>query len=289
MDRAPAATVPLAIVIGFGCSLLEPYPGGEDPGKALADSTDGDSIIGGDAQEPLVDPAIDSSITVIANITRVLAFPGEAFLIDLEFEAENMNVVGGGIQFPGSNEVQWTFIQGLEGMERGQIQFAYVVDKNVCSEVANLCHVLDTRQFAVARNVTGDVDGDGVEDGDFVVSTPKNVDVILQCATCDSPSCSEVLEPGECSQCAQPMVCRDYFAACLDPAVFPDVTDEDVDFFNSVFGMSGALWTSVNGCAAGEGICQAAYEDYEDSLALGEPNCRLGGGGGDDGGSGSGG
>lgn len=287
MDRASAVTVPLALLLGIGCALLESYPGGEDPGKALADAFDPKkSIMGGDPQEPLVDPAIDDTITVIANIRRVLAFPGEAFLIDLEFSAENSNVVGGGIQFPGSNEVQWTFIQGLEGMDRGAIQFAYVVDTNVCTEVPNLCHLLATNQFAVARNVTGDVDGDGVEDGDFVVSKPADVDVILQCATCESPSCQDVLEAGECSQCGQPAECRQYFEACLDPEVIPGVTQEDVDFFNSVFGPNGALWTSPNGCAAGEALCNGAYDDY---VASGMTTCRLGGGGGDGGGTGTGG
>lgn len=285
MARASAVTIPLALALALGCALLEPYPGGRDPGAAIADGFDpDDSIVGGDPQEPLVDPAIDSSITVIANVTRVIAFPGEAFVIDLEFSASNKNVVGGGIKFPGSNEVQWTFIQGLDGLERGNISFAYVVDANVCSEVANLCHLLATEQFAVARNIDGDVDGDGTQDGDFVVSKPAKVDVILQCATCDSPSCQDVLEPGECSQCGQPQECRDYFAACLDPDVVEDVTQEDVDFFNSVFGVKGALWTSANGCAAGETICSEAYDDYVDS---GMMECRLGGGG-DDGGTGTG-
>ena len=69
----------------------------------------------------------------------------------------------------------------------------FVVDEQICGQVPNLCHEIKTEQFAVARNTVGDVDGDGVPDGEFVVSRPVEVTVVLQCSTCESPSCQELL------------------------------------------------------------------------------------------------
>ncbi|MEM7152460.1 MAG: hypothetical protein AAF799_06425 [Myxococcota bacterium] len=280
MSRLAPVTIPLALCLGFGCTLLTPYPGGEDPAEVLAGS--GGGFEGGEGQEPLVDPAEDPSIGVIRNLTKVVAHPGSAFPIDLEFDAPGMNVVGGGISFPGSDEVQWTFIEGLDGETTGNIRFGFVVDQDICGQVPNLCHEIKTQQFAVARNTVGDVDGDGQTDGDFVVSRPVEVTVVLQCSTCESPSCSELLPEDECQSCAQPPVCDDYFARCLDPTTNPDVTDADVAFFEGIFGPSGALWTTPAGCVAGEQACEGAEADGTE--------CRLGGGGeGDDGGSSSGG
>jgi hypothetical protein len=276
--------VPLALGLGLGCALLEAYPGGEDPGKVLTESTGDGSFDRGDNQEPLVDPATDTTISATSEFDQTLAFPGEAFIIDLNFTAQNANVVGGGIRFPGSNEVQWTFIEGLEGETGGEIRFGYVVAADVCSKVPNLCHLLQTEQFAVARNVLGDVDGDGVEDGEFVVSPPAAVDVILNCASCESPSCQELLAVGECQTCNQKAQCQEYFDTCLDPEMFPEVSDDDVDAFNLIFGPNGALWTSRDGCVAGELACENAVAEF---MSLGE--CRLGGGASDEGGSGSGG
>jgi hypothetical protein len=265
--------VPLALALGMGCALLEAYPGGGDPAQALIDSSS--TFDGGEGQEPLVDPATDSSISVTRNVTQVVAHPGSAFPIDIDFDAPGMNVVGGGIQFPGSNEVQWTFIQGLEGSTTGSIRFGFVVDESVCDEIPKLCHEIATKQFAVARNVTGDVDGDGQMDGEFVVSEAVEVSVILQCSTCESPSCAELLPEGDCSQCAQPLECRDYFEQCLDPINNPDVTDDDVQFFDVIFGTKGALWTTAAGCAAGKNACDEALGEV---TPMGESECSLGGG-----------
>ena len=271
--RRTWATVAIAVAVPLGCTLLDPYPGGNIPGKLLNDSVNDNTFDQGSVQEPLVDPAIDDSIRVTRNLTEVLAHPGDAFPIDLRFDAENMNVVGGGIQFPGSNEVQWTFIEGLKGESIGDIRFGFVVEKDICKDVPNLCHELKTKQFAVAENPGGgDVDGDGKDDGSFVVSPPVEVTVVLICATCESPSCLELLPPGECQQCAQSPECGEYFDTCLDPELYPDVTDEDVDLFNGIFGSSGVLWSTRDGCALGENLCGGALADLEDQ-------CRLGGGG----------
>ena len=192
------------LAAGVGCGLLTPYPGDGNPAEILAGQsggTDGSPFNTGDPQGPLLDPALDDSVSIISNEDVIVANPGQAFTVDLEFSAENNNVVGGGIQFPGSDEIQWTFIDGLEGEERGRIQFGYVVDANICDQVPPLCHKIETQQFAVARNVApdGDVDGDGNADGEFVVSKPEDVTVVLRCSSCDSPSCRDIEElAGEC-------------------------------------------------------------------------------------------
>ncbi len=265
-------SVPLALALGLvGCTLLEPYPGGKEPGAVLAGSGRGDGPFDrGEGQEPLVDPAEDPTIGVTRNITKVVAHPGSAFPIDIDFDAPGMNVVGGGISFNGSDEVQWTFIQGLDGNATGNIKFGYVVDEAICSQVPSLCHEIQTEQFAVARNTKGDVDGDGEDDGEFVVSRPVEVTVVLQCSTCESPSCQELLPEAECQSCAQPPVCQAYFDRCLDPASNPDVSSEDVAFFEGIFGPEGALWTTPSGCVAGEQACEGAEAEGEE--------CNLGGG-----------
>lgn len=279
-------TVPAALALawglaGPGCTLLEPYPGGQDPAAVLAAGSGqgGSPFEGGEGQEPLVDPAEDGSIGVTRNLTKVVAHPGTAFPIDLDFDAPGMNVVGGGISFPGSDEVQWTFIGGLEGEVTGNIRFGFVVDEAICGQVPSLCHEIKTQQFAVARNTVGDIDGDGQTDGEFVVSRPVEVTVVLQCSTCESPSCQELLPEGECQACGQPEVCQAYFDRCLDPATNPDVTVEDAAFFDGIFGPNGALWTTPSGCVAGEQACTAAEAEGME--------CQLGGG--DEGGESSGG
>nr|MCH9683330.1 hypothetical protein [Deltaproteobacteria bacterium] len=287
MSRWAPATIPIALMWGVGCTLLNPYPGGEDPAAVLASGSGESRFDRGDEQEPLVDPAVDPSISVTRNVVKVTAFPGSAFPINLDFDAPNMNVVGGGISFPSDEEVQWTFLEGLEGEATGTVSFGYVVDESICEGVANLCHEIKSKQFAVARNTVGDIDGDGVEDGEFVVSRPVEVTVILKCSTCESPSCQELLPEGECQSCAQPPVCDAYFDRCLDPLTNPDVTLEDVAFFEAIFGFEGALWTTPSACAAGEAAC----DDAEADAGPDGTECRLGGGdgGGDDGGSSGGG
>lgn len=261
----------LGVAIGaLGCSLLTPYPGGGDPAEAIVDTASGKPFDEGTTQDPLFDPAIDSSVTAVTNVDDVIAIPGSAFTIDLGFTAENMNVVGGGIQFPGSDEIQWTFISELEGMASGDIRFGYVVAKEVCEDIPSLCHEILTKQFAVARNTQGDVDGDGVDDGEFVVSKGVDVRVILNCASCESPSCQELLPPSECFQCVQPQVCKDYFDRCLAEGK-PNFGMDEADLFDSLFGQEGVLWSSAGGCALGEKACedaQAAAEEMPDVCGL---------------------
>ena len=258
----------LACCLSLGCQLLTPYPGGGDPAKAIGQKRPdrGPGIDGGVEQDPLVDPAEDASITVVSRAEEpVLAVPGTAFLIDLDFIAPERNVIGGGIRFPGSDEVQWTFISALED-DHGTvpIQFGYVVAQDVCDGVPNLCHEIETEQFAVARNVAPgqDVDGDGRPDGEFVVSKPANVTVVLLCATCDSKSCQQVLPKGKCQQCGQPQVCRDYYDRCLAEGM-PNAGTKEADLFETFFGTNGVLWTVATGCAAGERACDDAQKDAE--------------------------
>lgn len=246
--------------------MLDPYPGGGNPADALSDNGggSGSSFDRGEEQEPLFDPAIDSSVTVNSRLKKVVAIPGSAFTIDLGFVAQNENVVGGGIQFPGSEEVQWTFIEGLEGMGDGQIQFGYVVAREVCEGIPNLCHPIMTKQFAVARNPGGgDIDGDGTKDGEYVVSKPDDVLVILQCATCESKSCQELLEPQDCFYCGQPEVCSQYFDRCLAEGK-PNAGTDEADLFETFFGEAGVLWSNAGSCASGEKACEDAQSHAED-------------------------
>jgi hypothetical protein len=262
MQRAIGPALGLALG-GVGCALLTPYPGGGDPVDAIVEGAGSSPFDTGDSRDPLFDPAIDDSVSIVSNIDTVIAIPGSAFTIDLSFVAENSNVVGGGIQFPGSDEVQWTFIDGLEGMASGDIRFGYVVAKEVCNDIPNLCHEIITTQFAVARNEGGgDIDGDGARDGEFVVSPGKEVTVVLQCATCDSQSCQDLLPPEECFFCGQPEVCGDYFDRCLAEGQ-PNFGMSEADLFDSLFGENGILWSSVAGCSLGEAACENAQENAE--------------------------
>lgn len=318
MKSPHALTVPMAIGLGLGCTLLQGYPGGADPGKALAggsgskgtfegEDADGDGIPDPvDGNEPLVDPAVDPDISIYLypernegemgcpgddETLRRLAFPGEALTIGFRYCATEMNVVGGGIRFPGSNEVQWTFIEGAEEFTSSTVDFAYVIASEICDEVPPLCHSLDTEIFAVARNTKGDVDGDGEQDGQFVVSQPRTLEAILMCSTCESPSCDELFPEDSdpsCARCSQPPVCQEYFDLCLDPDLYDNLAREDVDVFDNFFGEDGILWKTSSTCDAGRDQCLAAVENFNLTGA-----CSLGGGGdmaaGDSGGSDTGG
>ncbi len=267
MDRPLLFYIGLGWSAGLGCALLEPYPGGGDPAQALSNSGEGGGspFQGGQAQDPLEDPAVDPSITIQSLNDPAVANPGFAFLVDLDFIAPHGNVVGGGIRFPGSDEIQWTFIEGLEG-DTGErnIQFGYVVASTVCDDIPKLCHEIVTEQFAVARNDGRDVDGDGKVDGEFVVSEPVSVRVILNCATCDSPSCQDLLPPGTCMSCGQPEACVQYWESCLAPGK-PNEFAEEADLFDVFFGPNGVLWSSKDGCAQGELACKNANEDVAET------------------------
>lgn len=263
MQRVIGPVIGLALG-ALGCALLTPYPGGGDPVDALVDGAGDSPFNTGDPQDPLFEPAVDDSVSIVSNVDDVVAIPGSAFTIDLSFVAENMNVVGGGIRFPGSEEVQWTLIEGLEGMAGGDIRFGYVVATEVCAEIPNLCHEIKTTQFAVARNPGGgDVDGDGSSDGEFVVSPGKEVTVILNCASCESESCQELLPPGSCFECPQPEICNEYFERCLDEGK-PNFGMAEADLFDNLFGPDGILWSSQAGCSLGATACENAQEDAED-------------------------
>lgn len=274
------AYVLAGLAAGVGCSLLTPYPGGGNPANILGGQTGGiggSPFDTGDPQDPLVDPAFDESVTILSNRDVILAIPGEAFTIDLEFQATGNNVVGGGIQFPGSNEIQWTFIDGLEGLDRGRIQFGYVVDAGICSDVPRLCHEIETQQFAVAKNVspTGDVDGDGDADGEFVVSQPKDVTVVLRCASCDSPSCREIEAlAGECQFCGQPPECQTVFDLCYDEGR-PRFGTSAADDFNRFFGPNGLAWKSSTVCIPNEEGVTAAEELCADLLGELMAECSM--------------
>jgi len=241
------------VTAAIGCKLLEPYPGGGDPADALAAGPmTGSPFDTGDPQEPLEDPPVDKSIKISSNVEVALAIPGSAFLVDLAYIAENRNVVGGGIKFPGSDEVQWTLIESLRDTENGDIKFGYVVDASVCDDIPNLCHEITTTQFAVGQN------GD-----EFVVSEGEEVKVVLQCATCESQSCEDLLPPGTCFYCAQPPVCVDYFDRCLAEGM-PNAGSDEERLFDAFFGVDGILWSTADGCAVGEQTCIDAQENADD-------------------------
>ncbi len=251
----------MGLLAGVGCGLLTPYPGGGNPASLLADSRGPgggspiECVVDGmcePADEPLVDPATDDSIALDSNEETLIAFPGEAFTIDLSFIAQNSNVVGGGIKFPGSDEIQWTFIDGLEGLGSGDIRFGYVVENDICDKVPPLCHEIPTEQFAVARNVVGDVDGDGENDGEFVVSPPVTVPVVLKCASCESPSCREIdALAGECQACSQPQECQEVFNLCFAEGR-PKAGSEEAANFQLFFGGDGLAWKSGTVCVKPE-------------------------------------
>lgn len=271
MTRRAVLWVCSGLLAGVGCGLLTPYPGDGDPSTLLGQSRpDGRSPFeDGDPQSALVDPAFDNSVTIISNEEVIVAIPGEAFTVDLDFEALNENVVGGGIQFPGSDEVQWTFIADLEFNARGRIQFGYVVDAAICGEVPALCHEILTKQFAVARNTAADrdVDGDGSPDGEFVVSPPREVPVILRCASCDSPSCREIeVLAGECQACTQPQACEDAWELCFAEGR-PKFETDEADDFERFFGPNGLAWKSNTVCIEDEDGNSPADTLCEDTLA----------------------
>ena len=265
----------IGLLAGFGCSLLAPYPGGGNPADVVAGSVgaDGNSPFDrGDPQEPLIDPAEDASISVISNVDAIVANEGQAFTVDLNFQAQKMNVVGGGIQFEGSDEIQWTFLGELEGAASGDILFGYVIEEGTCAKLPNLCHTINTKQFAVGRNSPPeDVDGDGMTDGDFVVSPPVDVPVILRCASCESPSCVEALEDTDvaCASCNQPPLCAMIFDLCFAEGR-PLFGEPEADQFDLNFGPDGVTWKNAMTCAVGEELCQAALDGLIDECTAGD-------------------
>jgi hypothetical protein len=262
------ARLGFGLAAGLGCGLLTPYPGNENPADVLASSTGGEGgspFNDGDPQEPLIDPAEDGSMEVDSNVQKIVANEGEAFTVDLHYTAERMNVVGGGIQFEDKPEVQWTLLEEYRGTFSGDIRFGYVVEQGTCERIGYICREVMTRQFAVGENPENlDVDGDGAADGDFVVSPAVEVPVILRCATCESPSCQELLmdTPETCSSCNQPPLCGELYELCFAEGRPLYMTDE-ADDFERFFGPEGVAWKTPGVCKAGEMLCQSAY----DSLA----------------------
>ena len=111
----------------------------------------------------------------------------------------------------------------------------------------------------MAENLDGDVDGDGMNDGMFVVSPPVDVTVVLQCATCESDSCIELLPEGSCAFCQQPEICRDLFELCYAPGRPKEGTDE-ADGFENFLSEKGIAWTTMAGCSAGKKACENTLE-----------------------------
>ena len=268
-QRLLLAELAVGLVVGVGCGLLTPYPGDEDPAGVLGGSgagVGGSPFDRGDPREPLIDPAEDQTIQVLSNQQVIIANEGEAFLVDLSFNASKSNVVGGGIQFEDRPEIQWTFLEQLVGQANGDIQFGYVVETGTCARIGNLCRKVSTKQFAVGSNAdNSDVDGDGMADGDFVVSPPAEVDVILRCASCESPSCRELLEdtPGACNYCPQPALCNEVFNLCFAPGSPLEGTDE-ADSFDDLLGPDGLAWKIASSCDEGEALCQDAFDNFMD-------------------------
>lgn len=254
----------IGLAVALGCTLLEPYPGGGTASRALAEAvspTGGSPLLDGLPQDPLVDPAIDSSVHVTSNAPdhTIVAIPGESFVVDLNFIAERGNVLGGGIQFPDSDRVQWTLIDSLRGTTGGNIRFAYAVPADICDGVANLCHEFVTRQFAVGTNISPgtDIDGDGEPDGQYVVSAPAEVRVVLKCASCESASCADSLPGGACMTCGQPADCTQAYELCFAPGR-PKYQTDEARQFAAFFGDDGLAWKAQASCAAGAALCSDA-------------------------------
>ena len=202
------------------------------------------------SEEPLLDPPTDTSVKAVNNLEDVVVgVPGSSFPISLDFVADAPNVVGGGIRFEGSDEVQWTLLENVMGQTSGTLDFAYVVDSAACDDLSNLCHQIPAEEFVITQ--------DGAE---FKISDPVSVTLVLQCATCDSTSCVEIVPVGACVECPKPMACDSLFNRCFGPgAPYEGTTEANV--FEQFFGERGALWRSKQTCAEGEAICELFERD----------------------------
>ena len=240
------AWLPLGACVGLSCGLLLPYPGGGDPADAFSLPDSGIP----NAEEPLDNPPTDEDVNVINNFDDVVvAVPGGAFPVSLNFQAPNQNVVGGGIRFEGSDEVQWTLLNTVMGQTTGDVAFSYVVSPDACGDVANLCYEIPAEQFAIT-NVGGE----------FRISEPIAVTVVLQCATCTSTSCLDILPPGSCQECSQPDACKQVFDACYSEGSPWEGTAEE-NVFNQFLGLQGSLWKSAETCVEGEALCELFLEE----------------------------
>lgn len=232
---------PLAVA---GCGLLVPYPGGGDP-KGIFELP-GSGIDG--EQDPLLDPPTDDSLTVIQQLESAkIGLPGESFRIQLGFEAPMENVVGGGIRFEGSDEVQWTLLNSVMGESSGSVGFSYELSSGACDDLTNICHELTAEEFVIS-----DIGGE------FHVSEPKDVTIILNCSTCDSQVCADLFVEYDlvCQTCVQPSECEDVFESCFAPGADFEGSDE-ADVFETFLGPDGVLWSSDGTCAQGKALCES--------------------------------
>lgn len=231
---------------GLGCGLLLPYPGGGDPLDAFERDDSGIP----NAEDPLLDPPTDDSVSVINNLDDIaVALAGASFPVSLNFQAPDRNVVGGGIRFEGSDEIQWTLISKIMGEQTGDVEFVYVVSAEACADVANLCHEVSAEEFVITQR--------GAE---FYVSKPIEISVVLQCATCTSTSCVDVLPPGSCQECGQPDACSMLFDDCYGPGAPWEGTSE-ANVFEQFLGPDGSMWKGQHTCAEGEALCEVFLED----------------------------
>ena len=231
------AVIPTLVM---GCGLLVPYPGGGDAIEAFTLAGSGIP----NAEDPLVDPPTDETISVINNLEDVaVALPGASFPVSLNFQAPDRNVVGGGIRFEGSEEIQWTLLNKVQGEQTGDVEFTYVVDSAACNDLSSLCHEIKAEEFVISER-----------NNEFHVSRPIDIDIVLQCATCDSTSCVEVLPPGTCMECAQPTACQDLYDACYgEGAPFEDSPEAAV--YEQFLGLNGSMWRGATTCVEGEALC----------------------------------
>ncbi len=231
---------------GIGCTLLTPYPGG---GSLLDAFQGGESGIS-DSQEPLVNPPTDLKVGVLNNLDSVkVALPGASFPVSLNFQAAAANVVGGGIRFEGSDEVQWTLLSKVTGEKVGDVEFSYVVDAGACDDIGNLCHSILAEEFVITEI-----------DSEFHVSEPVEIEVVLQCATCGSTSCVEILPPGSCQECVQPSVCEDLYEVCYGKDA-PWEGTQEANVFEQFLGGGGSMWKGLHTCVEGEALCSMFIED----------------------------
>lgn len=263
MPRYPAMKAHYWLGLGCllslsACQFLEEYPGASSSIEAQLDQDfqqEGLGPIDGAKMTPLVDPPTDGNV-VVRNLleAKESVLPGYPFNISLEFLSYAPNVVGGGIRLPGSDEVQWTFLYETP-QTSGAFEFSFVLGPEACQNIPPLCHEFVTEQFAITQT-----------NGVFAISRAVKVPVVLQCASCQSVSCINLLEAGTCRACGQPDECAAYWDRCFARGK-PEENSDVAPFFDLFMGRDGSLWSTSETCAQGKSICTTGLQKG--------PGCEL--------------
>lgn len=234
-------------ITALSCNLLLPYPGGGAPEEAFRSSGSGFA----NAENPLQNPPIDPSVSVSSELSVSIALPESGFPIRLTYETAEANVVGGGIRISNSEEVQWTLADDSLGQTNGTVELRYIIDELACEGIPNLCHEVITEQFVITQSPTSN---------QLSISSPVTVPVILQCATCESLSCVELIPLSVgCRTCEQPASCAQLYDQCYAPGASEEAS-EAAALFNAFLSQDGTLWTNRGSCIEGEILCNRVLE-----------------------------